>query len=239
MSTISVTTSQNIELEYSLSSVGERIVAGLIDYGILLAYILVLAFSISMANLNGKGMEVFFFIIMLPIFFYSLFSELLLQGQSVGKRVMKIKVISISGERASFGQYLIRWLFRLVDVWLFSAMVAVVSVAVSERRQRLGDMVAGTAVVKTKPATAFSQTLFTPVVDEDYRITYPEVIHLKDKDIQLIKEVMLNARINGNTMLALEAMRKIETILSTKSKHEPVLFLQIILSDYNYMAAQA
>ena len=52
MSTIAVTTSQNIELEYSLSSVGERIVAGLIDNGILLAYILVLAFSISMANLN-------------------------------------------------------------------------------------------------------------------------------------------------------------------------------------------
>lgn len=239
MSTIAVTTSQNIELDYDLGSLGERIVAGLIDYGIILAYIIILSITISFANMKGPGMQLILFIAFLPICFYSLLSELLLHGQSVGKRVMKIKVISLNGEQPGFGQYLIRWLFRLIDIWLFSAMIAIISIAVAEYRQRLGDLVAGTTVVKTKPRTTFSQTLYMPVIDENYKVIYPEVIHLKDSDIQLIKEVMMSAKKNGNTLLALEAMRKVEKILNIKSQHDAILFLETILSDYNYLAAQA
>lgn len=237
MSTIAVNTSQNIDLDYDLSSVGERIVAGLIDYGILFAYLIIFLISISFGKLGSTTTGILFFISFLPVCFYSLLSELFLQGQSVGKRVMKIKVISLNGGRASFGQYLIRWLFRLIDVWSFSGLVAVITIAVSNRKQRLGDLVAGTALVKTKSRTAFSQTLFTKVMDENYKVIYPEVSLLKDSDIQLIKEVLMNVQKNGNTLLALEAMRKIESILSIKSQHEPKIFLAIVLSDYNFVVS--
>jgi hypothetical protein len=151
---------------------------------------------------------------------------------------MKIKVISINGEQVGFGQYLIRWVFRLIDIWLFSAVIGIICIAVGLYRQRLGDLVAGTAVVKTKSGTTFNQTFYTPVVDQNYKVIYPEVIHLKDSEIQLIKEVLINAQKNGNTMLALEAMRKVEKMINIKTKHEPMLFLEIIISDYNYLAAQ-
>lgn len=238
MSKIAVSTSQNIELEYDLGSLGDRIVAGLIDYGILLAYIIVISMSISFTKMHGTTLQIILFIAFFPIAFYSLLSELLLHGQSVGKRIMKLKVINISGEQASLGQYLIRWLFRFIDVWFFSGVVAIIVIATSNKRQRLGDLVAGTAVVKTKIRTTFNQTIYTPVFDDNYKVIYPEVIHLKDNDIQLIKEIILNVNINGNTMLALEAMRKIEKMLAIQSQHEPRPFLETILSDYNYLAAK-
>ncbi len=239
MSTIAVTTSQNIELDYDLSSVGERIVAGLIDYAILFAYFIIVSLSISFSKMDSSTTAIIFFVAFLPFCFYSLASELLLQGQSVGKRVMKIKVISLNGERASFSQYLIRWLFRLIDIWFFSGLIAIITIAVSQRKQRLGDLVAGTTLVKTKARTTFNQTLYTQVINENYKVIYPEVIHLKDSDIQLIKEVLLSVKKTGNTILALEAMRKIENLLSIKSQHEPRFFLETILSDYNYVASQS
>src|ERR1051325_3778146 len=108
-----------------------------------------------------------------PVMFYDLLCEMLLNGQSVGKKVMGIKVISLNGNQASFGQYFIRWLFRIVDFSFSGSIVALVMVAVSEKKQRLGDLVAGTVLVKTKPRIQISDTIFQQH-EENYQVTYPE-----------------------------------------------------------------
>ena len=239
MAVISITTTQNIELEYDLASLGERIVATIIDlvifFGYMFLILIVMDFSSSM--LNGWGwLSILLF---LPIAFYSLLSEIFFNGQTVGKRVMGIKVISLNGNQASFGQYLTRWLFRLVDLWMFWFVLATIMVAITEKHQRLGDLIAGTTLVKTKPRTALQQTLYTPVADTNYTANYPEVINLRDSDMQLVKEVLINVQKTGNTMLALQTMRKIEAVLNVQSKHaEPVNFLYAILSDYNHLTAK-
>ena len=239
MSKISIVTPQNIELDYELGSVGDRIVSGLVDIAIIIAYCIVAGIVLAYTNLHNTTQVVTTTITFLPVMFYSLFSELLMQGQTVGKRIMHIRVISLTGNQPAFSQYLIRWLFRLIDIWLSSFLLAIIIIAVNEKRQRLGDIVANTTLIKTIAKTSIQQTMYVPVVENNYRATYPEVIHLKDTDIQLIKEVLLNIEKSGNTQLSLHIMGKIETTLGIKSQHEPLTFLYAVLSDYNYLSLNA
>jgi len=232
MAIISITTTQNIELNYDLASVGERLVAQIIDLLIIGGYWILIALIFSSANFPF----VLDFIIALPMFIYSPVCETFFNGQSVGKRVMEIKVISLSGNPASIGQYLIRWMFRVVDIVLGFGAVAVIAVAISKKQQRVGDMVAGTIMVKTKPRANLGQTLYMPVLDESYQVVYPEVINLRDSDMQLVKEVILNVRKSNNYMIAWQTVRKLEEVLNITNRYsDPLTFLHVILTDYNHL----
>lgn len=241
MSTIAITTTQNIDLEYDLASLGERIVGRILDWILLAIYVLVIVLvvigSTGFGNyIEKNGWLALLFVI--PVFFYDLACEILFNGQSLGKKVMGIKVISLDGEQPTLGQYLIRWLFRLVDFSFTSGLCALIMVAATEKRQRLGDMIAGTTLVKTKPRTSIQQTLFVPTENVVYEATYPEVVNLSDKDMQFIKEVLINVRRSGNTMLALQMMNKVEQVLNITSRQEPVDFLYTVLADYNKLASK-
>jgi uncharacterized RDD family membrane protein YckC len=240
MNTIRITTTQNIELEYDLAGLGERIVGRILDMLIIVAYVIVLMIVFSVFKI-GRAIEdnawlVIIFI--LPVIFYDLLLEIFLNGQSVGKRVMKIKVISLDGSRPSFGQYIIRWLFRLIDFSFTGGICALIAVAVSERKQRVGDIVAGTTLIKTQPRTAFNQTIYVPTPEINYAVSFPDVINLSDKDIQLVKEVMLHINRTGNLYLAYPTAEKIKQLLHIQSNLEPSDFLRVVIADYNYITSR-
>ena len=235
MNSIRITTTQNIELEYDLASLGERIAGYIIDYAIIVAYVLIVLLLFSLLHINSGWFMILFFI---PVFFYDLASEVLLNGQTVGKKILKIKVISINGNQASLGQYLIRWLLRMVDFSISFDLCALVCVAVSENKQRVGDIVAGTAVIKTKPRTVFEQTIFMPVVDLNYQVTFPDVVNLSDKDMQTVKEVTLQVLRTRNNYLAYHAAEKVRSLLRVETQLEPAQFLQVIIADYNYLTSR-
>ena len=240
MNIINITTSQNIEVAYEAGSVGDRILGRIIDNIVLFAYAILCISIIGFSNLGSffSNYPWLLVVFLIPVVFYDLLSELLLNGQSAGKRVMGIKVISLSGEQPSFSQYLNRWVFRLLDFSLTGGLLAVIMVAMNERNQRLGDVIAGTVVIKTTRRTQFNQTIHRKL-PEDYTIIYPEAINLKDSDFQLIKEVVLMSKKTGNSALALQAQQKIEQALGIMSRQsEPIVFLQVILSDYFYMTSQ-
>jgi uncharacterized RDD family membrane protein YckC len=240
MSTISITTTQNIELEYELGSLGDRIVGRLIDLVVAAAYLIIVFATIGFSNLGSffENNVWIIILLMLPVVFYNLICEVALNGQSLGKKVMGIKVISLNGEQPALSQYLIRWLFRLVD-FTFGGLVALIIVAVTPKHQRLGDILAGTVVVKTKPKTQFSDTIFTPVQQSDYHVLYPEVINLKDSDIQLVKDVVISVYKSQNLVLAHQAKDRVEEVLGIKSQNpEPMDFLRTVLADYNYLTSQ-
>lgn len=240
MNTITITTPQNTEIDYELGSLGDRIVGAIIDWLIIIAYAVVIMATFVFGHLqNFSGTSRFLLVVFaLPPVFYDLACELLLNGQSMGKKVMGIKVISLSGEQPSFSQYLNRWVFRLVDFTISSNMVALIMVAATEKKQRLGDLIAGTVLVKTKSRTAINDTWYEPT-QTNYHVNYPEVVDLKDNDIQLIKEVISSVARTGNTMLSLQAQQKIEQVLHIQSRHSnPMDFLQTVLSDYNHLTSQ-
>ena len=239
MNTIRITTTQNIELEYDLASLGERILGRLLDGVILLAYAVIAALFFVWSDMADDFMWVMIMVVAIPIVFYDLVCEVFINGQSIGKRVMNIKVISLDGAQPSLGQYIIRWVFRMIDFTMTSSLCALICVAVSEKKQRVGDMVAGTTLIKTIPRTDFQQTIYVPTEQANYQLSFPEVHHLSDQDMQLIKEVINTVHRTGNTMLAVQAADRIKETLGIRSDMEPLSFLQVVLADYNYSTSQA
>ncbi len=239
MSTITITTTQNIDLEYDLASVGERMVAWLIDAAIFVAYFMLLNLVSGATGATifiEKNPWISFFLSM-PFVFYNLLCDVGLNGQTVGKKVMKIKVVSLNGEQATIGQYMLRWLFRMVDIFILG-LPALISIIVSEKNQRLGDLVAGTTLIRTVPRSAFQQTIYMPTPETNYIVSFPEVANLSDKDMQLVKDVIMNVNRSGNSVLAYQAAEKIKNTLHIQTNLEPLYFLQVLLSDYNHLTSR-
>ena len=166
--------------------------------------------------------------------FYDLLAEVFFNGQSFGKRILKIRVVSIDGSRPSFSQYLLRWLFRIVDFTVSSGVCAVICVAVSDKSQRIGDMVAGTVVIKTVPRTSINQTIYTPTPDLNYTISFPEVSNLTDKDMQLVKDVRDFFLETGNIDALAKLAIKIKTKTGIVTEMKDGEFIATLLKDYNH-----
>ncbi|HOO08394.1 MAG TPA: RDD family protein [Cyclobacteriaceae bacterium] len=115
MHSIKVRTTQNVFITYPIASLGDRILAFLLDYLILVAYsVFILALFINMemdvAWVWGVSLG-------LPWLFYHLLFEVFMNGQSPGKRVMSIKVVRLDGTPATIGNYIMRWVFAFIDFY--------------------------------------------------------------------------------------------------------------------------
>lgn len=147
--------------------------------------------------------------------------------------MVKIKVISLNGARPSVGQYILRWLFRIIDFGITFGALAVVTVALSDNKQRVGDMLAGTTLVKTEPSTQIKDLIFKEP-DADYEPTYTEVIQLTDQDITLIHEVIKNFNRTRNSFLVYKLALRIKEFLRVTYPPEinEYPFWEIIVNDY-------
>lgn len=235
MQTIRIQTSQNIEVEYQLAGIGDRLVAYMVDLAIYIAYLFVASLIASASS--GSFSSLILFLLYLPLLFYSLLCETFLNGQTVGKKAKGIQVISLDGGQASFGQYLARWLFSLVDIMLGWGVIAVVMISLSEKNQRLGDKVAGTTVVRIQPKTRLHDTIFEETADI-YQPLYPGVVILTERDIALVREVLVRNRKTPNYGLLIKTSDKIKSVLGLQSNHEPEDFLRTIIKDYNHITAR-
>jgi uncharacterized RDD family membrane protein YckC len=239
MQTIRITTSQNIDIDYEVAGAGDRILARLLDYAL---FILILILGVIIGSLTiGKIDNSLTIIVLVIIYavlyvFYDLVCEVWMNGQSVGKRVMKIKVISLDGARPTFGQYLMRWLFRFVDFTLTSGLCGLICVLVSDKKQRVGDIVANTTLIKTEPRALMNNLVFTPPA-ESYTPVFNEASQLTDKDINLLHEVTQAYFETGNTEVVYSAAARIKQLLSIASSPamDDLLFLQTIIKDYNHL----
>lgn len=233
MERIQIDTTQNVAIEYEAAGLGERFIAGLIDYTILGIYMM--AAMYFMTKISAVFPEwVIIVIVAFPLWLYHLLCELFMNGQSIGKRQMNIKVINIQGLPVSFSSYFIRWLFRLIDVFMTFGGLAVLTIVMNGRGQRIGDIAAGTAVVSLKSRKQLSDTLFE-FTDEDYQVTFQQVQALSDKDIALIKDIMNDAKGTGNNQVILALEAKVKGLLNVESNLPPRVFLQTVLKDYNHL----
>jgi uncharacterized RDD family membrane protein YckC len=239
MSTIKIQTSQNIELEYELAGIGDRLIAYIIDLLIYAAYtITVFLISDATGGFNTGTWSPL--ILVLPIFFYQLLCEIFLNGQSLGKKAKQIKVISLNGNQPNIGQYLIRWIFRIIDDMIGSGVVAILTISLSDKAQRVGDILAGTTVVRTNPNTAFQETLFSET-QADYIPQFNMAYLLNDSDISLLKEVLnryVKDPYNSNALLQ-KAYDKTRTVLGVTGDYEAVSFLETVIKDYNHITGKS
>jgi uncharacterized RDD family membrane protein YckC len=235
---IRIQTTQNIELEYELAGVGDRLVAYLIDlllYGAYLFLVILLETETDFLSSLGGWAIVFY---ALPILTYQLLCEVLMNGQSIGKKVRRLRVVSLDGRQPTLGQYAIRWVFRIVDDMIGSGVVAILCISSTERAQRVGDLLAGTTVVRSEPLAKFHETIHART-DEHYVPIHANAMLLNDQDISLLKEVLnLVAKEPGrHARILRKAAEKTRQVIGTGPKDEGDLvgYLETVVRDYNHL----
>ena len=240
---LQINTTQNVNINFTAASVGERILAYAIDWLIKIAYIIViyqiifnlLSFEKVFNELDNWSIIAILLLFYLPVMFYTLLFEALLDGQTPGKRIMRIKVVKIDGYQASLADFVIRWFFRIVDMNILSGVVALIAIVVSPRNQRLGDMTAGTAVISLKNDVSINHTILENI-GTDYQPTYPNVIRLSDNDARIIKDTFQLARRTRDYKTLIKLRDRIVTVVGIKEvkQSNDAEFIDTILKDYNF-----
>jgi uncharacterized RDD family membrane protein YckC len=236
MHEIQIETTQNVTIEYKIGSVGDRIIANLIDLLILIGYTIALVLLISQLKLKpGIAGVVMLYI---PVFFYDLLCETFLNGQSFGKKIRKIKVVKMDGSQPNFLSYFLRWILRPVDIWFTYGSVALITILINGKGQRLGDLAANTTIIKLKDEATLDDTILMKV-KEDYVPNFPQVSVLNDKDIGVIKEVLERVSKIDDPFVFDKIVTKCKNVilekLGTNTDLRSITFLQTILRDYNYL----
>ena len=263
MAGITIPTNFNIDVEFEKAEFHRRLFAWILDVVVQVLYILVVSKIISLAG--GVGAENSYWaglIIIFPLILYHILMEIFMNGQSVGKRILKIQVINETGGKASISQYVIRGLIRTSDYMLLIIILVtafnplmlyflksaiglsvlltladIILVSTSRKGQRLGDFIAHTIVISTKTRGSIHDTIFLEVEDS-YVPRFPEIMKLSDKDINAIKNILDNANQKGDFQLAAMAMEKIKNHLGIQSNLSPFDFLATALKDYNYLSGK-
>lgn len=236
MHTIKVRTTQNVFIHYPIASIGDRILAFLLDRLILVAYTI---FWVALfINLEVGSNIAWIVIVGTPWLLYHLLFEIFMNGQSPGKRVLRIQVVRLDGTPPTIGNYLMRWIFSFVDFFFFGGVVAVVTIAAGGRGQRLGDLVAGTSVVKLIAQKEISSSEIFVSPEETYVPTFSQVIQLTESDIELIQRALEVNRDHGNAQPLLAVTEKIKTLLGIQTDLPPVKFLYTIVKDFNHLTAK-
>ncbi|HEV8285738.1 MAG TPA: RDD family protein [Chitinophagaceae bacterium] len=269
MGVIKVPTTFNIDLEFEIPEFHRRLFAWAIDIVFIYIYcrvaIAILSRSISSADVFSKdglyNIWGLWMMILIPVFVYHLVCEISMNGQSIGKKIMGIKVVSENGGRPGISQFIIRWLIRTSDyiyvaiiytadylpdktivlillaIYAPLTIIDIILVVSSKKGQRLGDILAHTILVSTKPRGSMEETIFMEVAD-NYVPVFPQIMKLSDKDINAIKSILDTARKKGDFNLAAMASEKIKSHLKIDSPMSPFDFLDTLLKDYNYLSVK-
>ena len=236
MQKVGIQTTQNVLIDYEVASLGERIGAYLLDGVLLLAYLFILGY----VNIELYQLPLYLNVILvLPVFLYHLVCEVFFNGQSIAKRQLHIKVVRLDGTSPSLGSYLLRWILRPVDFLLYGS-VAILCILIGGKGQRLGDIAAGTTVVKYhKEAFSQVQAVYAPDLPEDYVVHFPQVNRLTDQDIALIRETLQLYRRTANAEPVHIMSEKAKELLQVETDMPPVKFLNVLIKDYQYVSAQS
>ncbi len=234
MDNINIETAQNISINQNVAHITTRIGSYIIDGLFIGSYIFLVIFFMGKLNLvSGLASMTFYLLISLPVFFYSLLFETLMNGQTPGKYFNKIRVVKIDGSKPTFGSFLIRWLLRIIDLSLASGSVAVLTILLNGKGQRLGDLAANTTVISEKKRISLNDTIADDLI-EDYTPIYSQATLLSDNDVNTVKKIFIQAKKNNNHKVILSLYDKIISITGVQTKQKPIDFIDTIIKDYYY-----
>lgn len=237
MASIKIPTSFNIDLEFETANLFQRFLGWLLDTLIRLVYCIILGYTVYNMQLSETASYVvYFFLGVLPMLFYFLVLEIIMNGQTPGKLILNIKVRNMQGGKPSISQHLIRWLFRMIETpYIFwNGIIPIIAMLRSPYDQRLGDIVAGTIVVSTKTKASLNETIFRDMSAVDYQPHFPQILKLSDRDMNKIKTLMDQAVKSNNPELAARVAYRVKDVLEIKTDMQPAEFLETVLNDYNY-----
>lgn len=239
MEFIKIKTTQNVDLRYTVASLGGRIAAFIVDSIILYGYIFIVIEIFQIINPSDTLLIFLLLIFAPPYIFYYLLTEYYFNGQSIGKKALKLKVVKLDGTQPGLGEIALRWVFRLIDIPLMGT-VAVLSIVLNEKGQRLGDIAAGTTVVKIKDKVKIEELKPNEIKDLDiFNLRIKNILDLSDDDIRIVSDVLQaykEDKLKYPDLNLLKTKRGIENRLGISSDIPSLRFLEAILEDYNLAA---
>jgi uncharacterized RDD family membrane protein YckC len=226
---IEIVTAQHVVIEYQLASLSERFLAMFID--LLLFYV-----ALMFALFAVSSLFAYFSVIFVPAFLaYHIFSEWFLGGQSLGKRSIGIKVLQSNGDLPTFDQSLLRGIFYLLDFFATAGSLGVLLIGTTYRNQRLGDLAAGTLVIRMKSNLTLNLNSILKIDNANYTFTYEGVKNFEEQQIIVIKEALNKYRKYQNEVyrnLLIDLADKCSLTLGVKRPSDYSTFLHTIVKDY-------
>jgi uncharacterized RDD family membrane protein YckC len=267
MSIVRIATNFNIDIEFTAPPFYRRLFAWVLDLVIQIFYLVVAFRLLNSISDSFRGnadysmkiwaVSMLFF---LPFLLYHVVMEITMDGQSIGKKIMGMKVVSENGGKPSIGQFIVRWLIRTSDYTLIviiilipmaqlfgpqvywgvvgaiGLLVADLILVNTKKQQRLGDILAHTVLINTKQHEKITDTVFLEV-SEQYAPQFPQIMQLNDRDINALKGIIDTAKKHKDHNMAYLAAEKIKKHLHIETMLEPEEFLEVLLKDYNFLSA--
>ncbi|MEM8524265.1 MAG: RDD family protein [Bacteroidota bacterium] len=242
MKTIDIKTSQNVVIEYELAALRDRLFGAFLDIVIVFGgYFILLLLIIRAASLDLSegfvGYVVFGLMPLAAFVLYQFLFELLGNGQSIGKRVMRTKVVKTDGSELEIGDFLVRAVFYLIDGFLSGGVVGSLAILSSSKHQRFGDYASNTTVVRLRSSLAFELNDILNIDSIDaYEPSYPQVRELNEEDMLVIKNTITRYQSHKNEAhreAVLLLTKRLEKVLDIPNSPNPKLeFLKTLIRDY-------
>ncbi|HLV23647.1 MAG TPA: RDD family protein [Moheibacter sp.] len=274
MEFIKIKTPLNVNVAVQHAGVGLRFLAFLLDFIFICVYIWSLSFTFFSVIGIDSGvfeeesdlhydanvfLEILYVILLFPALFYSLWTEFLFKGQTLGKMICRIRVVKLNGYKAGFPEYFTRWAFRFIDFWtgsfmllffipifgtetasilsgllmMLTGIVAFIFILRTKNSQRLGDILAGTTVLKLREKHSIDITILEEI-QATYVPRYTQVIRLTDNDARIIKDTFVIARKNRDYTTLKRLRNKLETVMDVKADQSDTEFIDTVMKDFNY-----
>lgn len=242
-----IVTGQFVRIAQTPATVADRIIARVIDYVIIIIYIMFLMLLASFYSMIENPLDhneifdvvstILVYALILPIPFYSFIFEVFCNGQTIGKMVRKTRVVNADGSQPRIGQLFLRWLLLIVDESM--GLIGIIFIMFNRNSQRLGDMAAGTFVIRMQDYRQLKVTLNDfQYASPDYRPVYPQAANLSIGQAEVIRKALQTGAEYNEEQIA-RLVPKVEKSLGIQHR-EPsgVSFLLTVLHDYQYYALE-
>ena len=207
--------------------------AYLLDSIVILAYTISIYLLLAALDLDFGDLWAIYLLVSLPAFLYYVLLETFWDGKTVGKFVMKTRVVKINGSKPSFANYFVRWILRIIDVVMTLGGLATLMILIKGNGQRIGDIAAGTTVISEKVKVSIDDTIMKDL-PLDYMPTYSQVTVFNDTDIQTVKNLYDEAIYKGNHNIVLNISARLQKVMQVETKETPINFIATVIKDYNY-----
>ncbi len=235
MESIDILTGQHVTIAYKPASVFERGLATVLDWFIQGFYIFFIYLLFEQWGIYSNPSDdlslIIVLILLIPVTFYNFLFEGFINGQTPGKMALKVRVTHMDGSAPSIGSHFLRWLLRIADFFPFLGALGTFFIFFTRRHQRIGDLAAGTVVVRTSDKIDIGAEYYE--FDDNYEPVYPQVEKLSEGQVALIRN-FLDLPEDGNELRINELANKVKKTLDVEMSESDRGFLVRIVKDYYY-----
>jgi uncharacterized RDD family membrane protein YckC len=187
---LTIATPEGVALELILAGLGSRFLARLLDTVIQFGVILALGFGLGISGSQHPGwvQAIVIVLIFLTVFAYDIAFETLNHGRTIGKQAAGIRVVGQTGEPVRFLSSAVRNIARILDFLPLLYLIGTISIIATARDQRVGDLAAGTLVMRDRfPGMARAAA---PITVSPAAVTTWDVSAVNPAEIQAVRQFL-------------------------------------------------